>query len=135
MESPVSKLFLLFSMFPFLAEVVTAIEVAAKYLDEIDHLTGYEKRLCVVTAVRESLDELDSIPGWSDLTEEQRDKALDALVTMTVTSMRLIPETEVPATAKPITEQEKLAKAAQTKASVREALSLIRGKVAAKAAA
>ena len=75
-----TSLFFLVSMFPFVSEVVKAIEDVVADMSKINSLTGNEKRREIVDATRKALDELDNIPGWSTLGEDARDRILDGLV-------------------------------------------------------
>lgn len=60
-------------------ELFTGIVDLSKEVSELKHLTGEQKRAALVAAVREALDELDSIPGWAGVDEAARDRILVGL--------------------------------------------------------
>lgn len=79
-----------------LPQVVRFVEEAA----EAAHLTGDEKHEFVLHQVRIVLDEgLDDIPEWSELTEDERDELLDALIKWVVFIRRLQDHRAKPVTA------------------------------------
>ncbi len=63
-----------------LSEVLGELPDLVDAVKDIRGLTGAQRRDRVRTALRETLDALDSVPGWMDLPEEARDRILDGWI-------------------------------------------------------
>lgn len=57
-------------------ELFSGIVELVQEVNDLKGLSGDEKRLALVNAIRSALDELDSIPGWAQIDEAAKDRIL-----------------------------------------------------------
>lgn len=63
-----------------LAKAIPAVIEAVRGLKD-NGLSGAVKKTAALSSLREYLDEeLDDLPGWKDMTEENRDKLIDSMI-------------------------------------------------------